>query len=160
MRNSKIGWIGMGVALVLLCAAPALAGSGSEIAAVKRATAAFHSIDVAMMAGWSEDITGCLESEVEGEGAQGHHYANLALVDGEIDPLRPEILQYEPRENGSLRLVGVEYLSTAEPPPLFGHEFHFIEGAELWALHVWVWRHNPSGMFAEWNPKVSCDFAD
>ena len=23
-------------------------------------------------------------------------------------------------------------------------------------LHVWVWHHNPSGMFSMWNPNVSC----
>jgi hypothetical protein len=23
-------------------------------------------------------------------------------------------------------------------------------------LHVWVWDHNPSGMFTQWNPTVSC----
>jgi hypothetical protein len=27
---------------------------------------------------------------------------------------------------------------------------------DVWALHVWVWKHNPSGMFADWNPQVSC----
>ena len=25
-----------------------------------------------------------------------------------------------------------------------------------WDLHAWVWQPNPSGMFAEWNPKVQC----
>ena len=25
-----------------------------------------------------------------------------------------------------------------------------------WDLHVWVWAHNPSGMFAEWNPSLQC----
>ena len=23
-------------------------------------------------------------------------------------------------------------------------------------LHVWLWKHNPSGLFAEWNPSVTC----
>jgi hypothetical protein len=23
-------------------------------------------------------------------------------------------------------------------------------------LHVWIWRENPSGTFAQWNPKVEC----
>ena len=22
--------------------------------------------------------------------------------------------------------------------------------------HVWLWRHNPAGMFADWSPEVSC----
>jgi hypothetical protein len=27
----------------------------------------------------------------------------------------------------------------------------------FYALHVWAWRPNPSGVFADWNTKVSCD---
>jgi hypothetical protein len=23
-------------------------------------------------------------------------------------------------------------------------------------LHVWVWEHSPSGLFADWNPRVKC----
>jgi hypothetical protein len=22
--------------------------------------------------------------------------------------------------------------------------------------HVWLWAHNPAGMYEDWNPKVSC----
>ena len=22
--------------------------------------------------------------------------------------------------------------------------------------HVWVWSHNPSGMFVDWNPELTC----
>jgi len=22
--------------------------------------------------------------------------------------------------------------------------------------HAWVWKHNPAGMFADWNPEVTC----
>lgn len=31
---------------------------------------------------------------------------------------------------------------------------------EEWLLHVWVWKHNPNGMFEDWNPNVSCEHAD
>jgi hypothetical protein len=24
------------------------------------------------------------------------------------------------------------------------------------ALHAWIWKFNPSGTFAMWNPRVSC----
>jgi hypothetical protein len=42
-------------------------------------------------------------------------------------------------------------------PSLLGVAFMPL-GAPLnvWALHIWAWRPNPSGMFAQWNPKVSC----
>jgi hypothetical protein len=26
-------------------------------------------------------------------------------------------------------------------------------------LHVWHFRENPSGVFADWNPRVSCQYA-
>ena len=32
-------------------------------------------------------------------------------------------------------------------------------GSQVRALHAWVWKENPSGMFADWNPKASCDTA-
>jgi hypothetical protein len=45
---------------------------------------------------------------------------------------------------------------------LFGQRFHWNEFAVggIWALHVWLWRHNPAGLFADWNPNVSCQFAE
>jgi hypothetical protein len=40
----------------------------------------------------------------------GIHATDAALMaDDAIDPLRPEILVYIPNEDGSLKLVGVEY---------------------------------------------------
>jgi hypothetical protein len=26
----------------------------------------------------------------------------------------------------------------------------------IWYLHVWIWEPNPSGLFADWNPSVTC----
>jgi hypothetical protein len=47
-------------------------------------------------------------------------------------------------------------------PQLFGHAFHLSPPPVPhvpwhWALHVWVWAHNPSGMFADWNPSLQCN---
>jgi hypothetical protein len=47
-------------------------------------------------------------------------------------------------------------------PQLFGHTFHLSPPPVPhvpwhWALHVWVWAHNPSGMFADWNPSLQCN---
>jgi hypothetical protein len=35
---------------------------------------------------------------------------------------------------------------------------HPTEGAMgvHYVVHAWIWRHNPSGMFADWNPNVKC----
>jgi hypothetical protein len=67
--------------------------------------------------------------------------------------------------NGQLRLVAVEYViledflpSDAEPPAVLGQELHFSEANAAWILHVWLWRFNPDGIYADWNPRVSCEF--
>jgi len=33
------------------------------------------------------------------------------------------------------------------------------DDVELWVLHTWLWRDNPSGLHADWNPNVNCDNA-
>jgi hypothetical protein len=157
---------GLALAVLLSLSGNASAGVARDLAELRHGTAAFHNHDIAMAAGWNVELTGCMESSA---GGMGIHYANLdRLADGgAIDPSRPEALMYEPREDGSLRLVGVEFLileedlpRTEPAPELFGQHFHFNEVFEVWALHAWVWRHNREGMFADWNPAVSCEFAD
>jgi hypothetical protein len=101
----------------------------------------------------------------------GVHYVNGALVgDGAVDLERPEALVYEPQKNGRLRLVAVEYVvfqkawdeQHSEPPSLFGQPFELMEAGNrygldpFYELHVWLWKHNPSGLFEDWNPRVSC----
>ena len=49
--------------------------------------------------------------------------------------------------------------SETEPPSLYGRAFHRNEAFGLWVLHVWHFRHNPAGMFMDWNPTVSCRYA-
>lgn len=136
-----------------------------ELAALRALTAPFHDIEAAMAAGWSTELTPCLSHPTEG--AMGHHYANMALLDGTVELLGPETLLYEPRRNGGMRLVAVEYLvpfdilpPDADAPELLGQHFHANTDAGVWALHVWIWRNNPAGMFADWNANVSCDWAD
>jgi hypothetical protein len=135
------------------------------LAQLRRVVAPFHDFAKAEAAGWSAPITPCLESP-DGEGAMGIHYGNVALIDGTVELLRPELLLYEPLANGRLRFVGVEYIVpyTFAPrdgpaPELLGQAFHQNDTFQLWGLHIWVGRHNPSGMFADWNPEVSCAFA-
>jgi hypothetical protein len=101
----------------------------------------------------------------------GQHYVNADLVrDGMVDPLRPEALVYEPRENGDLILVALEYVvplplwTESEPPSLFGLPFHENvkitaenpEANPAWILHIWIGTHNPNGIFADYNPTVFC----
>lgn len=134
----------------------------SQLAQLKDATAPFHNFDKAVQAGYDTQLTVCwFHSEL---GAQGYHYGKFSLIDGEVSLLEPELLVYEPKRNGGFRLVAVEYIvpiaawPDASPPSLLGQDFH-DNGAGLFILHVWTWLHNPSGLFADWNPKASCEFA-
>jgi hypothetical protein len=78
---------------------------------------------------------------------------------------QPELLMYEPMKNGKPRLVGVEFIfplglwTSPNPPRLFGRDFKVNQEFGVWALHAWVWKENPNGMFADWNPTVSCAYA-
>lgn len=161
---------------------------GPELAAVRRATAQFHDISAAYAAGYTTENEPCVASP---DGVMGVHAPNLSLIlDPELDPLRPELLLFEPKRNGGFKLVGVEYfqavllrnLQTQEiaprfesapwdsdeyevvnpRPQLFGQAFHLAPPPVPtvpwhWALHVWIWAHNPSGMFADWNPSLRCE---
>jgi hypothetical protein len=140
------------------------AGALAELATARRATAPFHNLDKAMAAGWDEDITGCMEHPELG--GMGHHYAKLEIFDGTLDAALPQALVYEPQRNGRLRLVALEYLvpigawTDDDPPMLFDQEFARDDGIGFWLLHAWIWHHNPAGMFADWNPRVSCQYAE
>ena len=148
--------------------APALSAAASaaverDLARLRRLTAPFHDFEAAAAAGWGTRITGCFSHPTLG--GMGYHYGNVGLIDGEVDVLEPELLLYEPQRNGRLRLVAVEYIvpfaawTAADPPRLFEQSFHRNEAFGLWVLHVWHFRHNANGMFADWNPAVSCQFA-
>lgn len=134
-----------------------------QLAELRSATARFHNFEAALGADYDAQLTICwFHREL---GTQGYHYGNPALIDGAVELLEPELLVYEPKRNGSFRLVGIEYIvpiaawEGASPPSLLGQEFHRNETLGLYVLHVWIWRHNPSGMFADWNPDVSCQYA-
>lgn len=135
-----------------------------DIATLRAVTAPFHDIATAETAGWSTQITGCM-ADPGGAGGMGFHYGNVAYIDGSVQVEHPEILMYEPEQNGRMRLVGAEYIipvsawTSPNPPHLFGRDFHVIAAFQVWALHVWAWKSNPSGMFTDWNPTVTCDDA-
>lgn len=136
-----------------------------QIEELRQATSAFHDIDNAIAAGWSDDITGCMEDP--DEGGMGHHYANLDYFDGRTTITEPQALMYEPLADGGLEFVGVEYIipfdvlsDEATPPELFGQEYSRNYDFEVWALHVWTEKENPARLFADWNPNVSCQYAE
>jgi hypothetical protein len=150
------------------------AASGSRAAAgfiriVRDATERFKAVSVAKQAGY-ELAFGCVSGP--DYGAMGMHFVNFPLVlDGVLDPARPEIVIYEPLPNGHLRLIGADYLVLAEawhatnanPPELGGQLLHFFDAPNrfglppFYTLHVWAWKENPTGAFVNWHANVSCE---
>ena len=145
------------------------AHAGSPVAeAVRLATERFRDVNEALAAGYVK-FQGCVSGPEEG--AMGVHFSNFALFDDVIDVEHPEALVYEPKD-GRLQLVAAEYITPAEAwdashmefdkPELMGHLFHYAPGPNrygppaFYELHVWAWRNNPHGTFADWNPNVSC----
>jgi hypothetical protein len=160
-------------AAIALVAAATPAAADSSLSTARSATAPFHQVSTAIDAGYGRflDKNGVACIDHGADGAMGIHYVNGALVgDPAIDAETPEALVYEPESGGRLRLVAVEYIVFREAwdathndaPRLFGQEFEPI-GADnrygipaFYELHAWVWKHNPSGRFDDWNPRVSC----
>lgn len=142
-------------AFTMLVGGAGAALAGDELQDLRKATARFHSITQAEKAGYVEFLE-CFDSAA---GGMGQHYVDLAALDATVDPLAPESLVYE-IVNGKLKLVGVEYIvpgdfvDPADPPALFGQDFHENASLGVWVLHAWVWKQNPAGTFADYNPAV------
>ena len=146
----------------------------SELAEVRSVTARFHDLDTALEAGYelgwvngsgTRIITGCVAHPTAG--AMGYHYFNEQLMDDlAVDLLQPEVLVYAPGPDGQLRLVAVEWVArgpnsnppgVSEPPSLLGMPMHIlVPQVGFYIMHAWVWEPNPAGMFADWNPSVTC----
>lgn len=95
------------------------------------------------------------------------------------DWMQPAILLYEPQQDGSLVLTAIENLiwvkAWAEaghdtPPEFHGNQYYYmIDNPETpideahgfqphYELHWWLYRDNPSGAFAPFNPAVNCRY--
>jgi hypothetical protein len=103
-------------------------------------------------------------------------------VDGNgthTDFRKPSILIYEPTADGSLELVAVENLVFEKSWKAAGNkglpQFHGVEYDHMfddpataideahnfephYDRHVWLYRSNANGMFAQFNPTVTCQF--
>jgi hypothetical protein len=145
-----------------------------DLAQVRRATARFHDLDAAIEAGYElgwvngagvRIITGCVANPTAG--AMGYHYFNANLMaDNKVNLLEPEVLVYATGDDGDLELVAVEWVARgpntnppgpAEPPKVLGTPMHILVPAVgFHIMHAWVWKPNPAGMFADFNPDVTC----
>lgn len=159
-RFRKRTWLVVVVLLAMAVMPSALAAGQSGLATARQGTAVFHDVSKAEAAGYVStlEVLGCFENP--GVGGMGLHYVDFTLVDATVEAGRPEALVYEMRSNGQLKLVALEYIvpaglvDPANPPVLFGQEFHAHPVLPLWVLHAWIWAPNPLGMFADWNPRV------
>jgi len=160
--------VGVGLCQILMITPAVAAGLGDDLAQLRRATALFHRVEVAQAAHYHTlpNLAHCIQNP--GVGAMGYHYFNTDLIDdvSPPDPLRPEGLVYAPGPNGQLQLAAVEWVvpsgpwhaaGNTTPPTVHGIPMHILNPALGWyILHAWVWKHNPAGMFEDWNPTVTC----
>jgi hypothetical protein len=133
----------------------------------------FLDVAGAQSAGYAKlaDAAGITCIAQPGEGAMGIHYVNGTFVgDTMLDAGKPEAAVYEPQANGRLRLVALEYIvfqdkwdaAHSSPPKLFGQTFMLTPAPNrfgipaFYSLHAWIWKANPAGTFAMWNPNVHC----
>jgi hypothetical protein len=143
--------------------------AGDQLREVRNATKQFRDVDAAKAAGYKAAGPCAADPKY---GGMGIHYANDKLAaDGKLDPLHPEILVYQPGPNGRLTLGAVEYFkpdadqdldTNDDRPSLFDVPFdgpmlgHEPGMPKHYDLHVWLYEHNPAGVFAAYNPRVHC----
>lgn len=181
MRHKLARLTGATIAAILLSSVAVIgvsahgSGHSSDLRTARAATAQFHALGQAVAAGYGLPPAGaplheCISS-LTGTGAMGFHYINGGLLDTTVDPSKPEALVYAPDRHGRLKLVALEYVVFQAPwiaehgatmPTLFGQMF-MSTGAPnrydipaFFSLHVWLWKDNPAGLFAPFNPNVSC----
>lgn len=105
-------------------------------------------------------------------GAMGVHFLNAANIGPKLDPMKPQVLIYEPHGN-KLVLAAAEWFMPAQivgdtKPAIFGHQLVGpMDGHEPimppslrhYDLHVWLWKNNPKGMFVSTNSNMKCPSA-
>ncbi|HEX7981739.1 MAG TPA: hypothetical protein VF461_24240 [Gemmatimonadaceae bacterium] len=157
--------------------APALA---PELAPVRASLDKYQDVTVALRDGYLSTV-GCIDypkGAKEGAvdfppGAMGVHFLNMANVGPKLDPMKPQILIYEP-VNGKLKLAAAEWfvpvqVAGGKAPTLFGQTFagpmegHYPvmpKSLRHYDLHVWLWKPNPKGVFTPTNTALKCPAGD
>lgn len=134
------------------------------LADLRAAIAKYHDLADAEADGYSLGSACVSHPEL---GGMGFHYVNFPNVDGNYDPTHPEAILYEMDKNGQMKLVAVEFIVVTEAwegeeLPHFGSQIFDTALApaplpfDNYQLHVWIWKHNPAGIFTKFNPKVKC----
>jgi hypothetical protein len=133
-----------------------------QVAALQVLFAKYHDLQKALENGYK--FVGPCVSDPE-LGGMGDHYSRNAdddfgRGDGTHALERPQYLVYAPQKNGARRLAALDYTVPYEKwqgdkaPEFFGIPFTRNDGFGVWMFHIWVFQHNPAGIFANFNPKV------
>jgi hypothetical protein len=153
---------------ITLAMGGASATGRSELDPIRDVTAKYRNVDKATDAGYVQ-FFGCVHEPLMG--AMGMHFVNATLVgDTVLDVDTPEALMYEMKPNGSLSLLGAEYIvfqaawdaANPAPPQMFGQDMNLIPAPNrygipaFYEIHAWAWKANPTGAHMDWNPKVLC----
>jgi hypothetical protein len=139
----------------------AVADNSPLTAQVRAANDRFKDVAVAVSEGYAP--IPCA-SGVDG-GAMGVHYVKSALIGESVDIKQPQAVMYEPKPDGKMELIAVEYITTKGPASLGGQLFNFTGSPNryglppFYELHVWAWKANSRGAYADMNPSVSCEHA-
>ena len=161
---SAVTWATSLALLSLFALGAAIAADGSRNPLAEQVRAAnerFKDVAVAVSEGYAP--IPCA-SGVE-DGAMGIHYVNAKLIGDAIDIKHPQAIMYEPMPDGKMELIAVEYITLKGPAALEGQLFNFNSAPNryglgpFYELHVWAWKANPHGAFADMNPKVTCEYA-
>jgi hypothetical protein len=126
----------------------------AQLAQVRAATAAFHSISTAENSGGYVKFLDCFDDATLG--GMGQHWLLPGALAKPLDVRSPAALVYEPQADGSYQLVAVEYVvpdpdQVMSAPQLLGRTFGYLPSLGVWKLHAWIWRPNPAGMFKDYN---------
>jgi hypothetical protein len=183
-RRSTAGWLAAAIALLVVAGSPVPARAQApdltpELQKIRAALEKYQDPVVAVHDGYFSTL-GCVHFPTAGgagrmaypAGGMGVHFLNPGLIGPVLDPLKPQILLYEP-EGDKLRLVGAEWFvplgtGITGRPALFGRPFdgpmeghHPLMPSALhhYDLHVWLFKANPTGLFSPTNPGVKCDGA-
>jgi hypothetical protein len=141
--------------------AAAVADNSPLTAQVRAANDRFRDVAVAVTEGYAP--IPCA-SGVDG-GAMGVHYVKSSLIGETVDIKQPQAIMYEPKPDGKMELIAVEYITTKGPASLGGQLFNFTGSPNryglppFYELHVWAWKANSRGAYADMNRSVSCEHA-
>ncbi|MFY7068308.1 hypothetical protein ACOQFV_20815 [Nocardiopsis changdeensis] len=168
-RLTAAAAVGTALALLAPMAASAHSTVEQDLATAKKATTKYQDEAEAIADGYVPTDQ-CAQSP---DGAMGYHYVNPYLIDRKLDIRTPEVLVYQPDGYGGRKLVALEYYyvdadqdveTDDDRPSLFGHPFDGPDEPQEpglpvnYTLHVWLYQHNPSGLFSPWNPAGSCGY--